>query len=134
MLNENNKRNRSEQHTAQLTLSFILHVCASGVAPSILSRCLFFIKHNGSCQSIISPSSSSPPLSSSSGSSKDMFVVDITPSHNCFSRIYQELIQLESVGLQFTETSRKHARHEKMSYITSFFDVYECWSPVWTII
>lgn len=79
VFSENNKWNRIEQHT-QLTLSFILHVCASGVAPSIHSRCLFFIKHNGSCQSIISPSSSSPPLSSSSGSSKDMFVLNITPS------------------------------------------------------
>lgn len=53
-----------------LTRSFIRHVCARCFVPTIASLCLFFMKHSGSCQSIISPSSSSQPFSSLSNASK----------------------------------------------------------------
>ncbi len=55
-----------------LTRSFILHDCGRQLTPSILSLCLFFMKHNGNCQSISSPSSSSR-TSSKSCSSSDIF-------------------------------------------------------------
>lgn len=55
-----------------LTRSFIRHVWANGLDPSITSLWRFFMKHSGNCHSTISPSSSSQNKSSWSKSSVDI--------------------------------------------------------------
>lgn len=55
-----------------LTRSFIRHVWAKGLDPSINSLWRFFMKHSGNCQSTISPSSSSQNKSSWLRSSVDI--------------------------------------------------------------
>lgn len=67
--------NQGAQMSRDITLSFILQLCAKALEPSIFSECRFFMKASGSFQSFMSASSSSArPTAGEWSKSESIFI------------------------------------------------------------
>lgn len=69
------EQQKREQREKEITLSFILQLCAKALEPSIFSRCRFFMKASGNSQSFMSASSSTvTPTAGERSRSESIFI------------------------------------------------------------
>lgn len=72
---QHEQQEREQRREREITLSFILQLCAKALEPSIFSKCRFFMKASGNFQSFMSASSSSAtPMAGERSRSESIFI------------------------------------------------------------